>query len=124
MQKFVPEESKEIFYSNPEEEKIPETRLKNILVLLDLSDTLFFRDYPPKDERREVYGVRGELHWKGRFHYFRPGYIDLIERIQHHPRSVLAFYSSIAGSNLHAILEALLKPVKFDREKPAIQALD
>ncbi len=93
-------------------------------MLLDLGDTLFFRDYSSKDERREVYKKHGELCWKGRVHYFRPGYIDLIERIQHHPRSVLYFYSSIARQNLPAILEVLLKPVKFDKEKPAIQALD
>ena len=92
-------------------------------MLVDLSDTLFFRDYATKDERREVFKQRAELMLKGRPHYFRPGYEDFIQRIQHHPRSVFAIYSSITGQNLFPIMDAMLKTVKLDTKKEKLQAL-
>ena len=61
---------------------MPKVKLDKILILMGTGETLFFRDYPGEnDERREVRGEHPDIAMKKQKVYFRPGYIDLLERI-------------------------------------------
>ena len=74
-----------------------------ILVLVDLNGTIFFRT-----DKKDVTTRSNDFKIKRHEYFMRPGFEQFIQRIIEHPRSTLYFYSSIMQNNLNPIIFAIL----------------
>ena len=90
-----------------------------ILILIDLGGTLFLRT---SEEVKN--GTKWSYKFKLYFYYFRPGYDQLLLRILNHPRSRVAFYTSIMRKNTTGVFHRLLKNEQFDSLKSGVGVFD
>ena len=73
-----------------------------ILVLIDLGGTVFFRT-DAKD-----CGTRCDYKFKRYQYYWRPGYQQMLLRLQKHPRVALCFYTSMMRKTIVPVMHELM----------------
>ena len=89
-----------------------------MLILIDLGGSIFFRT----DEK----GVGNEFDFKfKKYKYFyRPGYAELLLTITKHPRTVVAFYSSMMRKTITPVMHELLGVPELESLKQQIGIFD
>ena len=72
-----------------------------ILILIDLEGTLLYRCPYSIDAKHD-------FEYEGVHYFFRPGYADTLTSLIRHPRSSVAFYSSMTQKAIVRVTEQLL----------------
>ena len=69
-----------------------------ILILIDLEGTILYRSPNSID-------VKHDFEYEGVQYFFRPGYADILTSLIRHPRTSIAFYSSMTQKAIVRVTE-------------------
>ena len=89
-----------------------------ILVLIDLGGSIFFRT-----EEKDV-GEQFDFKFKRFKYFYRPGYGETLLALTKHPRTVVAFYSSMMRKTITPVMHELLQGEVLEGLKTQIGIFD